>query len=136
MIVHKGLCFCQCFIYKAEIHVKNDYKIYCGAVEGAFKFRYNNLTKSFRNRYYEDDTELSKYIWKLKNIERSWKNITLKWSIAAYASPHRCGTRLCDLCITEKYINARADQERLLNKRTEFISKCCHRNKFPLKNVK
>ena len=45
--------------------------MYYSAVKGEFKFRYNNHTKSFRNRYYEDDTELSKYIWKLKNIERS-----------------------------------------------------------------
>ena len=51
--------------------------------------------------------------------ERSWKNI-LKWSIAAYASPYRCGPRHCDLCKTEKYIIARADQKYLLNKCAEF----------------
>ena len=68
--------------------------------------------------------------------EKSWKTFILKWSIAAYASPYQCGTRRCDLSITEKYIIARADQERLLTKRTEFISKCRHRNKFLLKNVK
>ena len=128
-----GCCLKQCFIYKAEVHVDNDYKIYYGAVEGDFKFRYNNHTNSFRNRYYEHATELSKHIWKLKDLE---KTFVLKWSIAAYASPYRCGTRRCDLCITEKYIIARADQKRLLNKRTEFISKCRHRNKFLLRNVK
>ena len=128
-----GCCLKQCFIYKAEVYVDNDYKTYYGAVEGDFKFRYNNHTKSFRNRYYEHATEVSKYIWKLKDLE---KTFSLKWSIAAYASSYRCGTRRCDLCITEKYIIARADQKRLLNKRTEFISKCRHRNKFLLRNVK
>ena len=54
-----GSCLKQCFIYKAEIHVENDCKIYYGAVEGEFKLRCNNHTKSFRNRYYEHDTELS-----------------------------------------------------------------------------
>ena len=108
-------------------------KICYGAVEGEFKFQYDNHTKCFRNRYYEHDIELSKYIWKLKDIG---KTFTLKWNIAAYTSPYRCGTRRCDLCITEKYIIARADQEHLLNKHTQFISKCCHRNKFLLKNVK
>ena len=39
-----GSCLKQCFIYKAEVHVDNDYKIYYGAVEGDFKFRYNNHT--------------------------------------------------------------------------------------------
>ena len=58
----------QCFIYKAEIHVDNDYKIYNGAVEGDLKFQYNNHTNSFRNRYYEHATELSKYLWKLKDL--------------------------------------------------------------------
>ena len=128
-----GCCLKQCFIYKAEVHVDNNYKIYYDAVEGDFKFRYNNHTNSFRNRYYEHATELSEHIWKLKDLE---KTFVLKWSIAAYASPYRCGTRRCDLCITEKYIIARADQKRLLNKRTEFISKCRHRNKFLLRNVK
>ena len=59
----------------------------------------------------------------------------LKTSVAAYASPYRCGTRRWDLCLTEKYIIARAEQKNLLNKRTELISKCCHRNKYILKNL-
>ena len=53
-----------------------------------------------------------------------------------YAAPYKCGTRRCDLCLTEKYVIARADQEYLLNKRTEVISKCCHRNKYLVKYVK
>ena len=57
----------QCLIYKAEVHVDNDYKIYYGTAEGDFKFQYNNHTNSFKNWYYEHDTELSKYIWKLKD---------------------------------------------------------------------
>ena len=52
----------QCFIYKAEIHVENDYKINYGAVEGEFKFdiitTHNplkigiiNLILNFKNEY-------------------------------------------------------------------------------------
>ena len=44
--------------YVAEIHVENDYKIYYGAVDSEFKFRYINHTKSFKSRYYEHDIEL------------------------------------------------------------------------------
>ena len=54
-----GSCLKQCSIYKADIH-ENDNKIYYGEVEGEFKLRYNNHTKSFRNRYYEHDNELLK----------------------------------------------------------------------------
>ena len=38
-----------------------------------------------------------------------------------YATSYKCGTRHCDLCLTEKYVIALADQEHLLNKRTEII---------------
>ena len=86
-----GSCLKQCIIYKAEVHADNDYKIYYGEVESDFKFRYNNHTNAFRNRYYEHDTELSKCIWKLKDLG---KTFILKWSIAACASPYRCGTRI------------------------------------------
>ena len=106
----------HCF-YKIYTFLKDFMVIYYGAVESEFKFWCNNHTNSFRNRYYEHDTELSQYIWKLKDLG---KTFTLKWSIAAYASPCRCATRGHDLCITEKYIIARAEQERLLNKRTVF----------------
>ena len=53
-----------------------------------------------------------------------------------YATPYKCGTRIYDLCLTEKYVIARAETEHLLNKRTDIISKCCHRNKYLIKNVK
>ena len=39
----------------------------------------------------------------------------------------------CDLCLTKKYIIARANKNNLLNKRFELISKCRHRNKYILK---
>ena len=41
-----------------------------------------------------------------------------------------------DLCLTKKYVIARANHKNLLNKRAELISKCCHRNKNILKNIK
>ena len=77
--------------------------------------------------------ELSKYIWQLKGESKSY---TIRWNIFMYATPYRCGTRRCDLCLTEKYVIPCADQEHLLNKRTETISKCCHRNKYLIKYVK
>ena len=32
-----------------------------------FKERYGNQRKSFNDQRYENETELSKYVWKLKN---------------------------------------------------------------------
>ena len=115
-----GSCLKTCIVYRADVIKHNGTYIYYGASDGEFKFRYNNHTKSFRNRGYEHETELSKHIWELKDNNTEFY---LKWSIAAYASPYRCGTRRCDPCLTEKYIIARAEQKYLLNKRTELISK-------------
>ena len=78
---------------------------------------------SFRYKKRENDTELSKYLWKLKEGNTDHN---LQWSIKAYASPYKCGTRKCDLCLTEKMIIARSDPKKLLKKRIELVSKCRH----------
>ena len=56
----------------------NETKHYFGTCEKNFKERYNNHTASFRSKSKEKSTELSKYIWELKN-----NNIqhNLKWCI-------------------------------------------------------
>ena len=44
---------------------------------------------------YENDTELSKHIWRLKDDSREYRVI---WSIERTARPYKCGTKRCDLC--------------------------------------
>ena len=97
------------------------------------KSRYNNHTQSFRHISHINDTDLSKYLWTLK---ANGADYHLKWSIKLYASRYKYGTRRCDLCLTEKMIIALADPKVLLNKRTELITKCCHRKKFILNKIK
>ena len=128
-----GKCLSTCIIYKAEVKTPTDTSVYYGASEGEFKFRYNNHTKSFRLRRYENDSELSKLIWKLKDDSTPY---SLKWSISANAIPYKCGSRSCDLCTTEKVTILRAEPKGLLNKRTELMSKCRHKNKFIINSVK
>ena len=91
---------------------------------------YNNHTASLRNKTKEKSTELLKYVWKLKN---SSINYDLKWSIPCKAHLYTGGTRKCDLCLTEKLTIMKADPESLLNTRDDFVSKCRHMNKFPLR---
>ena len=111
----------------------NKTKHYYGTCEKNFKERYNNHTASFRNKNKEKSTELSKYIWELKdnNIEHN-----VKWRIASKADPYVCGSRKCDLCLTEKLIIIKADPEILLNTRDELVSKRRHMNKFTLRRFK
>jgi hypothetical protein len=129
----EGKWLSTCIIYKASVSTDSTAASYYGICEGEFKVRYNNHTKSFRLRKYENDTELSKHIWKLKDDNT---DCAIKWSIETTASAYKCGTRKCDLCLSEKVAIIRANTNGLLNKRTELISKCRHRNNFKIGNVK
>ena len=127
-----GSCLKTCIVYRADIMKQNEMHIYYDASDGEFKYRYNNQTNLCRNQDYENKTEVSKYIWQLK---RNGIEFNLEWSITGYATPYRRGTKICDLCLTEKYIIAIANQSNILNKRIELISKCRHKNKYILKNT-
>ena len=123
-----GECRSKSVIYKAV--VKSDdatEKVYYGRCETEFKLRYNNHTSSFRNNVRPNSTELCKYIHSLKNRSVGY---SINWSIVRRAATFKNGAKNCDLCLTEKYCIAIADQESLLNERNEFISKCPHEKKY------
>ena len=128
-----GNCQSKCLVYRADVSTSNDHRIYYGQCEGEFKARYNNHMKSFRNKAYINETELFKHIWMLKTntIEHQ-----IKWSIAARAPPYKAGSSRCTLCLTEKVAILRSNPRGLLNRRTELLSKCRHRNKYLLCNLK
>ena len=81
---------------------------------------------------YINETELSKHVWMLKDSNKSYKVV---WCIVARAPPYKSGSGRCALCLTEKSVIVRANPKGLLNKRTELISKCRHRNKYLLCNI-
>ena len=92
-----------------------------------FKERYRNHTKSFKDKKYANETELSKYIWDLKEKERVF---TIKWEILKRAAIYTTRASPCNLCQEEKLSILKADERALLNKRSELVSKCRHQNKF------
>ena len=92
----------------------NETKDYYGTCEKNFKERFNNHTASFRNKSKEKSTEFQH---------------NLEWCIASKARPYVCGSRKCDLCLTEKLTIIKADPESLLNTRDELVFKCRHMNK-------
>ena len=63
------------------------------------------------------------------------EDFTIKWSVAAKASPYICGSKRCDLCLIEKVLIAKADPSTLLHKRSEIMWKC-HHHKFTLKRFR
>ena len=107
---------------------------YIGITQCPWKGRYNVHTHSFRNEKRKNDTELSKYIWKVKQQN---ENYDLEWSILKQIPSYSNKTKKCDLCLHEKLeIITYKDKDILLNKNNELISKCRHQNKFLLKNYK
>ena len=72
-------CLIENVIYKATIDSANESKSYLGSTGGTFKKRWYNHISSFK-KYKENGTELSKYIWKLKNnninFQIDWEIIT------------------------------------------------------------
>ena len=126
-----GQCLSQDIVYKciASTSINPD-KTYLGTAEGDSKKRYNNHTKSFSHRRYSKETTLSKYIWEIKKEYNEMP--TLKWSIVKSVP-----SKKCLLCLHEKLeIVNFEDQDYLLNKRSELISKCRHANKYLLRNYK
>ena len=123
-------------VYKCVASSKNvPYKQYIGITEGEGKKCFANHKQSFKNKKYSKNIMLSKYIWELKdkNIDDS----ILNWSILKTAPAYNNISKKRILCLREKFeIIAHANQEFLLNKKSELISKCKHENKFLQKNYK
>ena len=128
-----GACLTTGFVYTATVNHDESENIYHGLTDGPGKARYHGHMTSFRHEDRENETELSKLVWKLK---RRGTPFTIKWKITQKAQSYRCGSGRCDLCLTEKVVIARCRHPGMLNKRTELISKCRHRNKFLLASVK
>ena len=74
-----GKCLASTIVYKATVTSDSrPTRYYYGLCETTFKERYGKHTCSFRNREYCEDTELSKYIWSLKDSGIVYQ---VKWDI-------------------------------------------------------
>ena len=128
-------CLTTSLIYNAQITSttanQTTTKNYIGLTEGTFKQRYTQHKSTFTHRKLSNSTELSKYIWQLKDSNTSF---TTKWSMIARARPYHNSSKRCDLCLAEKLYIIKRSNSNLLNKRSELVSKCRHENKFYLKN--
>ena len=126
-------CLTTSVIYNAHVTTNEDTtgKDYIGLTEGTFKKRFTQHKQSFRNQKYANSTELSKYIWELKDKN---KDYDIQWTIITSAKAYNNISKRCDLCLTEKLHIMKGNNDSLLNKRSELISKCRHENKFYLMN--
>ena len=87
---------------------------------------------SFRNERYKHATELSKYIWSLKD-----RNIAhdIKLRKVNQARSYSNVTKRYNLCLWEKIFILGRPEMSTLNRRNELVSGSIHAWKFLLKNV-
>ena len=98
-----------------------------------FKERYENHKKSFRDKEYSTETDLAKYCRELKD---KGAVPTVNFFIVKRVKGKSLINN-CSLCLSEKlFIIRNLDNVNMLNKKSEFISKCRHINKRLLIKVK
>ena len=107
-----------------EIHGNdNKPKTYIGITGNTFKERFRGNKSSFKNEKKRFATELSKYYWSL--IDKG-DTPRIVWSIIKEVRSRHSGRNGCNLCNTERYMIARADREKTLNRRNELKRSCPH----------
>ena len=128
-------CLTPRIVYRADVtnDQTQEQKFYYGISDTPFKERYENHKKSFRHKEYSTETDLAKYCWELKN---KGAVPTVKFSIAKCVKGKSLINN-CSLCLSEKLFIIRSlNDVNMLNKKSEFISKCRHINKRLLIKVK
>ena len=130
-----GRCQESDIIYNADIKVEGEEdKLYIGATATDFKKRYGNHKSSFKNETYKHSTMLSTYVWNIK--ENTNKQPQVKFNIKKNILSYRPEIEKCNLCIGEKKEILLADENKIINRNDEILTKCRHRNKYLLENVK
>jgi hypothetical protein len=73
---------------------------YVCLTENTFKTRLANHKASFNSFDKRNATELSKYVWELKNRNSHY---TIKWKLLKRAKSYNCASNRCNLCLWEIY---------------------------------
>ncbi len=129
----KGQCLRESIIYQATVTTSEGKETYIGLTKNTFKERYNGHKTTFKNANKRNNTELSKYIWNLKDQQ---KDYNIEWEILRAAKPYSNKTKRCELCNLEKVFIIRRPELGTLNKRNELASSCRHRAPFLFRNFK
>ena len=122
-----GQCLTKNVVYKATVTTQGKPDMYYyGLASTTFKERYSGHSSDFRLRH-RQGTALAKHIWRLKDKNEEY---SVKWSIFRRCAPYMCGSRKCDLCLTEKAAIILADPRTLINKKSEILGACRHRARY------
>ena len=123
-----GKCQTTNIVYEATVTAGPTLKKHVGSTGNTFKQRYYGHSESFRNEKSRQKTELSKFIWSLKDKKQTYK---IDWKILKKIHKSE-GTlkKICETCNLEKIHIARQKRTEMLNRRSELIAKCPHYRKL------
>ena len=126
-----GSCLLENILHIATI--KSDEKNYQprnykGISESTFKKR----KRSFNINRYINDTKLSVSYWNLK-AGNSKPKVT--WTVTKMFSSYNPQSNRCSLCLSEKFQTLEDEEKKLLNKKSEVMSKYRHQNKYMLRTL-
>ena len=127
-------CLNKNMVYQASVknHNTNKIETYIGLCATDFKSRYSNHKASFKHKTKQNQTELSKHIWQLKE---KGENFTLTWKKIAQAQPYNNKTKKCNLCLLEKLYIICKPHLATINKRQELSSTCRHAKSYLLSHI-
>ena len=125
-------CVSNNILYQANITPfgkNSETKVYYGICETTLKLRYANHKKSFNHRNRKSDTELSNEFWRIKDNKYS---TDITWDILGRHQAYNTSRKRYSLWLNEKLKIALRRNNNMLNKRTEILNKCRHKNKYAL----
>ena len=125
-------CLSNNILYKANITPlgeNSETKVYYGICDATFKLRYANHKKSFSHRNHKLDTEISNKFWRIKDNKH---NANITWEILGRHQAYNTSSKRCSLCLNEKLKIVLQRDNNMLNRQTEILNKCRHKNKYVL----
>ena len=69
-------------------------------------------------------------------MKNKGQNFEIKWSVIRRRNPYKAGSKKCNLRLWEMFHIMTEDKDKLLNERSDLITKCRHVDKCLLKNYK
>ena len=124
----RGVSLTENVVYYARISCDDETykpKLYKGICETTFRKRYDNHEKSFDAEKNKNDTKLSTEYWKLASKKLHPRiSLNIKGNYKSY-NPN---SKRSSVCLQEKLEIVDDPEEILLNKSSEVISQCRHRN--------
>ena len=127
-------CIVDNLVYKATVTRTdtNHRETYTGCTYNPMKTRFNQHNSDMNtSNENHTGTTLSVYVRRLKRDNIPYN---IKWEIVKRAAPYNPITKMCRLCISEKQHILFHPEDATLNQRSEFFSKCWHKDKHLLAN--